>query len=178
MSTDLLVEPSRQTRGQRAIGTLLRSRELSIAIVLVLIVAAATARRSQFVFSGDGWRDTLLTPSILLLLAVGQMVVIVTRNVDLSVGSTLGRHGVLHRQDLHRQPGHPGPRWCSWPAAHRGRARRRERVPRRLLPGAGPRGHARHDVCLPRLPHEQVATSRIVAGDIPANFEKLGTRQT
>ena len=59
MSTDLLVEPSRQSRGQRAIGTLLRSRELSIAVVLVVIVAAATARRHQFVFSSDGWRDTL-----------------------------------------------------------------------------------------------------------------------
>ena len=59
-------------------------------------------------FSGDGWRDALLTPSILLLLAVGQMVVIVTRNVDLSVGSVLGDHGVRHREDLHREPGHPG----------------------------------------------------------------------
>ena len=38
----------------------------------------------------NGWRDLLLTPSILLLLAVGQAVVIITRNVDLSVGSVLG----------------------------------------------------------------------------------------
>ena len=90
MSTDLLVEPSSQSRGQRILTTVVRSREFSIAIVLVLIVLAATIRRPTFVFSGDGWRDTLLTPSILLLLAIGQTVVIVTRNVDLSVGSTLG----------------------------------------------------------------------------------------
>ena len=48
---------------------------------------AATIKSPSFLFSGDGWRDLLLTPSILLLLAVGQAVVIITRNVDLSVGS-------------------------------------------------------------------------------------------
>ena len=90
MSTDLLVEPSSQSRGHRILTTVVRSREFSIALVLLLIILAATIRRPTFVFSGDGWRDTLLTPSILLLLAIGQMVVIVTRNVDLSVGSILG----------------------------------------------------------------------------------------
>jgi len=89
MSTATL-RPSRESAVTRAAQTLLRSRELAIVIVLVLLLAVATTRRSSFVFSADGWRDTLLAPSILLLLAVGQMVVVVTRNVDLSVGSTLG----------------------------------------------------------------------------------------
>src|SRR3546814_2341750 len=35
-------------------------------------------------------RDLLLTPSLLLLVAVGQAIVIITRNVDLSVGSVVG----------------------------------------------------------------------------------------
>ncbi|GAA4818715.1 ABC transporter permease [Nocardioides caeni] len=84
--------PTRPTEsaGVRVLRTVLRSRELAIVIVLVAIVLFATARRSSFVFSADGWRDTLLAPSILLVLAVGQMVVVVTRNVDLSIGSTLG----------------------------------------------------------------------------------------
>lgn len=73
-----------------SLRTLLRSRELAIVLVLLAILVVATAKRSTFVFSSDGWRDTLLSPSILLLLAAGEMVVIVTRNVDLSVGSTLG----------------------------------------------------------------------------------------
>ena len=90
MSTDLLVEPSRQTRGQRAIGTLLRSREMSILLVLLVVVAAATIKTPSFLFSANSWRDLLLTPSILLLLAAGQAVVIITRNVDLSIGSILG----------------------------------------------------------------------------------------
>lgn len=67
-----------------------RARELGIAIALALVVITATVKNSSFLTSGDGWRDLLLTPSLLMLLAVGQAVVIITRNVDLSVGSVLG----------------------------------------------------------------------------------------
>ncbi len=69
--------------------TVVRSREMSIVLVLVLVVAAATVKTPSFLFSSNSWRDLLLTPSILLLLAAGQAVVIITRNVDLSVGSVL-----------------------------------------------------------------------------------------
>jgi rhamnose transport system permease protein len=62
---------------------------MSILLVLLLVIAAATASTPSFLFSNNGWRDLLLTPSMLLLLAVGQAVVILTRNVDLSVGSVL-----------------------------------------------------------------------------------------
>ncbi len=41
-------------------------------------------------FSTDGFRDLFLTPSILVVLAVGQAMVIITRTSDLSVGSILG----------------------------------------------------------------------------------------
>jgi rhamnose transport system permease protein len=41
-------------------------------------------------FGPDGPRDLLLTPSILIILAIGQAIVLFTRNIDLSVGSTLG----------------------------------------------------------------------------------------
>ena len=177
VSTDLLVEPSRQSAGQRALSTLLRSRELSIAIVLVLIVVAATAKRHTFVFSHDGWRDTLLTPSILLLLAVGQMVVIVTRNVDLSVGSMLGITAYVTGKIFIANPDIPVRAGLRGRSARRCRARSAQRLPRGVLPGAGARRDARHHVRLPRLPHPQIGNGRIVAGDIPANFEKLGTQQ-
>lgn len=84
-----LVEPGRLSPTRRAVRTVLRSRELAIAIVLVLLVAAATVKTNSFLFSPNSWRDLLLTPSILIVLAVGQAVVIITRNVDLSVGSVL-----------------------------------------------------------------------------------------
>ncbi len=68
----LLVEPSRMSPTRRAITTVLRSRELSIFLVLVAVVVLATTKNNSFLFSSDGWRNFLLNPSILLLLAVGQ----------------------------------------------------------------------------------------------------------
>ena len=85
-----LVAPSQLSPGRRAFQTVIRSREMSIGLVLLLVIAAATVKSSSFLFSANSWRDLLLTPSILLLLAAGQCVVIIARNVDLSVGSILG----------------------------------------------------------------------------------------
>jgi rhamnose transport system permease protein len=91
MSTDtLLVEPSAISPAKRIVGELLRSREIAVGAVLVLVVALTTIKNPNFLFTSNGWRDLLLTPSLLLILAIGQTVVIITRNVDLSVGSTLG----------------------------------------------------------------------------------------
>ncbi|GAB3120304.1 ABC transporter permease [Glaciibacter psychrotolerans] len=68
----------------------LRARETSILLALILVIVVTTAKNPNFLFSPDGWRDLLLTPSILILVAVGQAIVIITRSVDLSVGSVLG----------------------------------------------------------------------------------------
>ena len=86
----LLVEPSATSPAKRMLGTLLRSREIAVAAVIVVIIVLTTLKSSGFVFSSDGWRNLLVSPSLLLILAVGQAAVIITRNVDLSVGSTLG----------------------------------------------------------------------------------------
>jgi len=74
----------------RVLGNFLKARETGILLALVLVIVVATVKNPSFLFSADGFRDLLLTPSILLLLAVGQAIVIITRNVDLSVGSILG----------------------------------------------------------------------------------------
>ena len=58
--------------GQRilhALGGVAKARETGILVALVLVVIAATARNPNFLFSTDGFRDLLLTPSILLLVA-------------------------------------------------------------------------------------------------------------
>lgn len=89
MSADTRTAPDRQSRTLQTARTLLASRETAIVIVIVVIIAVATAMNQSFLFSGQGWRDLLLTPSILMVMAVGSAVVIITRNVDLSVGSTL-----------------------------------------------------------------------------------------
>ncbi|MDF1605281.1 ABC transporter permease [Nocardioides sp. YIM 152315] len=90
MSDALLVEPSAASPTRRVLGGLLRSREIAVGAVLVLVIVLTTIKSPSFLFSSDGWRDLLLTPALLLILAAGQTVVIITRNVDLSVGSTLG----------------------------------------------------------------------------------------
>ncbi|MRJ76508.1 ABC transporter permease [Aeromicrobium sp. SMF47] len=105
--TDTLVAPSRKSSAQRFVSTLLTSRESAIALVLVLVVLAATSQRQSFLFSSDSWRDLLLAPAILLLLAVGQSVVIITRNIDLSVGSTLALTAYLTGRLFVDNPGIP-----------------------------------------------------------------------
>ena len=75
--------------------------------MLLLVIAAATIKTPTFLFSANSWRDLLLTPSILLLLAVGQAVVIITRNVDLSVGSVLGLTAYLTGRLFVDHPGIP-----------------------------------------------------------------------
>jgi rhamnose transport system permease protein len=74
----------------KRLSVLGRAREFGILLALVLVIVAATLGNSKFLFSVDGWRDLLLTPSILVLVAVGQAIVLITRNVDLSVGSVMG----------------------------------------------------------------------------------------
>lgn len=87
----------------------LKARETGILLALVLVVVVATLKNPTFLFSSDGFRDLLLTPSILLLLAVGQAIVIITRNVDLSVGSVLGLTAYLTGRLFIDVPGIPIP---------------------------------------------------------------------
>ncbi|MGI5152669.1 ABC transporter permease [Plantactinospora sp. CA-294935] len=65
------------------------AREVGIGLALVLLIAVTTVVNPRFL-SGQGRRDLMLGATILVVLAVGQAIVIITRNVDLSVGSVLG----------------------------------------------------------------------------------------
>ena len=102
-----LLEPSRQAPITRAFNTVVRSREMSILLVLLVVIAAATVKTPSFLFSSNSWRDLLLTPSILLILAAGQAIVIITRNVDLSVGSVLALTAYLTGRLFIDVPGIP-----------------------------------------------------------------------
>jgi rhamnose transport system permease protein len=73
----------------RLVDRLLRVRELSLVGVLVVIVLATTLYNSRFVNS-QNLRDISLNVAIVAMLAVGQTIVVVSRNIDLSVGSVLG----------------------------------------------------------------------------------------
>ena len=105
--SELLVEPSAVTPTRRVLGGLLRARETSILLVLLLVITVATIKTPGFLFSSDSWRDLLVTPALLMLLAIGQAVVVITRNVDLSVGSILGLTAYLTGRLFIDHPGLP-----------------------------------------------------------------------
>jgi len=77
------------------VGALARARETGIILAVALVIIVTTIKNPTFLFSSDGWRDLLLTPSILVVVAIGEAIVIITRNVDLSVGSVLGLSAYL-----------------------------------------------------------------------------------
>lgn len=66
-----------------------KARELGIVLALAALVAFTAASNSRFV-SSQSIRDILLGTAITAVMAVGQAVVVITRNIDLSVGSVLG----------------------------------------------------------------------------------------
>lgn len=74
---------------QHRLRSLLRIRELPVSLALLALVLFTYLANPLFL-SPQGTKDLLLNATIVVLLAVGQAIVIITRNVDLSVGSILG----------------------------------------------------------------------------------------
>jgi rhamnose transport system permease protein len=70
-------------------GSILRTRELGILLALAALVIYTTVDNPRFL-SGQSIRDNLLNTAILAVMATGQAIVVITRNIDLSVGSVLG----------------------------------------------------------------------------------------
>jgi rhamnose transport system permease protein len=68
---------------------LARFRELGIVLALVLVVGATTLDNHLFL-SAANIQQILAGSAIIALLAIGETIVIITRNVDLSIGSILG----------------------------------------------------------------------------------------
>lgn len=77
------------TAPRRLVAFIGRARQAAILLVLVLLLLATELDNHRFL-SSQGIKDLLLDAAILMLVAVGQAVVVITRNVDLSVGSVLG----------------------------------------------------------------------------------------
>jgi rhamnose transport system permease protein len=83
---------------------LLRFRELGIVLALVIVVGATTIDNHLFL-SATSVQQLLSGAAIVALLAIGETIVVVTRNVDLSIGSVLGISayavGVLYHHHPH-----------------------------------------------------------------------------
>jgi len=78
-----------ETASNERILTLLRAREAGIALLIVIVIAITAIKNSHFL-DANSLQQLLSGAALIALLGVGETLVIITRNVDLSVGSVLG----------------------------------------------------------------------------------------
>ena len=94
-----------QRSSSHALAELLfRFRELGIVLALAIVVGAATIDNHRFL-STTNVQQIVSGAAIIALLAIGETIVVITRNVDLSIGSVLGISayavGVVYRDHPH-----------------------------------------------------------------------------
>lgn len=94
------------SRAGRVLSRIFVSREFSVFAALALLVIVTEVVNPRFL-SGQGIKDLLLNSTIFIVMAVGQALVIITRNVDLSVGSILGLTAFGTGTVFHAFPGIP-----------------------------------------------------------------------
>ena len=100
--------PAEGARARRLTEWVFRVRELGIIVVLALLIAVTAIIEPRFI-EADSLRNLALNASIFAILAAGQTLVLVTRNVDLSVGSVLGLAAYFAGDVLSAHPGMPLP---------------------------------------------------------------------
>jgi rhamnose transport system permease protein len=110
MSADAAAAPTQAAaegaRARRLVEWVFRVRELGIVVALGLLIAVTGILEPRFVETAS-LRNLALNASIFAILAAGQTLVIITRNVDLSVGSVLGLSAYLAGDLLSSSTGLP-----------------------------------------------------------------------
>jgi rhamnose transport system permease protein len=71
------------------LNVLVKFREAGI-ILIIVVLAALVGLRNPVFLTVDNFRDIVLNISILVIVALGQTMIIITRGIDLSVGSMIG----------------------------------------------------------------------------------------
>jgi rhamnose transport system permease protein len=99
-----VVERGEGARARRLTEWVLRVRELGIVAALALLITVTAILEPRFIET-NSLRNLALNAAIFAILAVGQTLVIVTRNVDLSVGSVLGLSAYFAGDLLFKHPG-------------------------------------------------------------------------
>ncbi len=79
-------------------------RELSLLVVLLLLFAVVGVQVPRFI-SASNIRDILLSIAIIAIVAVGETLVVVTRNVDLSVSAIIGLVAFVSANLFKQYPG-------------------------------------------------------------------------
>jgi rhamnose transport system permease protein len=99
-------EEARVSGSRRFLDRLIRARELGLVVVLLLIVGITGAIDSNFL-DADNLKQTVLNVAIIAVMTAGMTLVIVTRNIDLSVGSILGLSAFVCGDFLTKNPSVP-----------------------------------------------------------------------
>ncbi len=90
----------------RMVQLVVKFRETGIIVFIVLLSVLVTLRNSAFL-STENFRDILLNISILIIVALAQTMVIITRGIDLSVGSMIGLTAMMVSYTVSAFPGMP-----------------------------------------------------------------------
>ncbi len=115
---------------RRLVDLVFRIREFGIVAVLALLVLVTAMIEPRFV-DLTNIQFILVDTTIFALLALGETMVVLTRNVDLSIGSVLGLSAFLSADLFGHHHGHLDRRRVPRRAGDRHRVRPRERLPRR-----------------------------------------------
>jgi rhamnose transport system permease protein len=78
----------------KLIAQLVRFREIGIVLILAILLVIVTVVEPRFL-SANNIRSVLLWVPLLLIIAMGQMMVIITRGIDLSVGAVMAFSGIV-----------------------------------------------------------------------------------
>jgi rhamnose transport system permease protein len=96
------------TNARRLVDLVFRAREFGIVAVLILLVTATAIAEPRFV-DLTNIQFILVDTTIFALLALGETMVVLTRNVDLSIGSVLGLSAFLSADLFPHHAGIPIP---------------------------------------------------------------------
>lgn len=95
--------PSRSSQS-RLVRYVSRVRELGLLAVLLLIIIIVSVQVPRFL-TASNLEQILLSVAIIAIVAVGETLVVLTRNVDLSVGSIVGFAAFVTADLFKQQPG-------------------------------------------------------------------------
>jgi len=96
--------PLAVTSSSRLVDLVFRIREFGIIAVLALLVLVTASFQHRFL-STQELQFVLLDTTVFALLAIGETLVVLTRNVDLSVGSVLGLSAFISADMFGKHPG-------------------------------------------------------------------------
>jgi rhamnose transport system permease protein len=92
--------------GQGWLNVLLRSREGSLVLLIAVMTVLTTSLNPRFI-SPQSLKDLMLNVSIIALLVLGQTVIILMRQIDLSISSIVGITAFLSGTLFINHPGIP-----------------------------------------------------------------------